>query len=245
MHPTHKPWHRTRWGFVIALIASPFWFVWKKSRRNRFLRTTFGGAIALVIFILLASFLSHVFSSKKPGNNAANSGLGSSATSDTGSSIALHGYGATLSDWNASHTADNGFTANTTYNPASGLGNGYTDKYTAVLWISGRALSYQIGFPSNTSLGDAKSAAIQEFPSDTTILWENQNNSDPVNICYQMEVHSATLGQVLQNNGDSFVEFQTVATNDTSNAVGYYANNVNNASLRNADYKKASDVGGC
>jgi hypothetical protein len=159
--------------------------------------------------------------------------------------VTLHGYGATLADWNASHTVDNGFTANTTYDPTNGLGNGYNDKYTSVLWIGGRALGYQIGFPNGTSIGSAKDTVMQEFPSDATILWQQQNNSDPTNICYQMEVKSPTIGQALQSDGNTFVEFQTIATSDTSTAVGYYANNVNNASLRNTDYKKASAVGGC
>jgi hypothetical protein len=207
------------------------------------LRTLVGGGAALIIFILIASLISHAFSSKATtnGSNTASS----DGTTTGGSTVVLHGYGATLSDWNATHTEDNGFSANTTYDPTSGLGNGYTDKYTAVLWIGGRALGYQIGFPSNTNIDTAKNAVMQEFPSDTTILWQQQNNSDSVNICYQMEVHSPTLGQVLQGSGNVFIEFQTIATSDTSTAVGYYPNNVNDVTVRNADYKTASSVGGC
>lgn len=241
MDHTRKPWHRTKWGFTIALIFSPFWFIWKKSRRNRLLRSMVGGVVALIIFVLLASLLAHLFASKKTATHS-NTATRSSTNRST---ITLHGYGALQSDWNASHSADNGFSPNTTYNPASGLGNGYADKYTAVLWVDGRALSYQIGFPDNTSIDSAKSTVMQEFPGDTTILWQEQNNSDPVNICYQMEVSSPTLGQALQNDGDAFVEFQTIATNDTSTAVGYYPNNVNDALLRSTDYKQARDVGGC
>jgi hypothetical protein len=237
-----KPWHRTKWGLVLAIIFSPFWFIWKKSRRNRFLRTLVGGTAALAVFILVASLIGHAFSSKAVPTPYADNGT--DATS-SGTTVILKGYGATLADWNANHTEDNGFTAGTTYNPTSGLGNGYNDKYTAVLWINGRALGYQIGFLSGTSVDKAKDEAMLEFPSDTTILWQQVNNSDPTNICYQLEVHSATLGQVIQNDGDAFVEFQTIATSDTSTAVGYYANNVNNASFRDADYKSASAVGGC
>jgi hypothetical protein len=244
MNPTHKPWYRTKWGLILALIFSPFWFIWKKSRRNRFLRTIVGSAAALAVFILIASVVGHAFSSKTTGNNGSDTN-GNSATTSSASTVSLHGYGATLSDWNANHTEDNGFAANTTYDPTSGLGNGYTDKYTAVLWIDGRALGYQIGFPGGTNINSAKSTAMQEFPSDATILWQQQNSSDPANVCYQMEVHSPALAEALQDSGNAFVEFQTIATSDTSTADGYYPNNVNNATIRNTDYKTASSVGGC
>jgi hypothetical protein len=245
MSPKRKPWYRTRWGLVIGIFVSPFWFIWKKSRRSRLRRTLVGGGAALLVFILLATVVSHAFSSKSIPPAYSDNGTSVTSGGSTTSSITLRGYGATLSDWNASHSADNSFTANTTYDPTSGLGNGYNDKYTAVLWIGGRALGYQMGFPDGTSIDSAKNTVMQEFPSDATILWQQQNNSDPTNICYQMEVKSTTLGQVLQNDGNTFVEFQTIATSDTSTAVGYYPNNVNNASLRNADYKNASSVGGC
>jgi hypothetical protein len=86
---------------------------------------------------------------------------------------------------------------------------------------------------------------MQEFPSDTTVLWQQENTSDSVNICYQMEVHSPTLGTALSSSGDVFVEFQSISTSDTSTSDGYYANNVNNATLRDSSYKTASAVGGC
>lgn len=243
MNPKRKPWYRTKWGLIIGLIFSPFWFIWKKSRRNRFLRTVVGGAAALIVFLVIVTAIGHAFSSQ--AKNSPSDSTSGSATAGNDSSVVLHSYGATLADWNETHTEDNGFTPNTTYDPTGGLGNGYTDKYTAVLWLGGRALGYQMGFPNNTSIAAAKSLVMQEFPDDATTVWQQQNNSDPSNVCYQMEVHSPTLANVLQSNGDVFVEFQTIATSDTSTAVGYYANNVNNATLRNASYKSADDVGGC
>jgi hypothetical protein len=241
MNPRRKSWYRTKWGFVLALIFSPFWFIWKKSRRNRFLRTVVGGSAALIAFVLLVLFIGHLFSDRAV--KTPNGTTGSNASGD--SSVSLSGYGATQAEWNADHTEDNNFTADSSYNPTSGLGNGYTDKYTSVLWIGGRALSYQIGFPGGTSIATAVSTTLQEFPSNATILWQQENTSDSVNICYQMEVHSPTLGQALESDGNTFVEFQTIDTSDTNTGDGYYTNNVNDASLRNADYKKASDVGGC
>jgi hypothetical protein len=241
MNPVRKPWYRTKWGLVIGLIFSPLWFIWKRSRRNRFLRTIVGGTAALLVFIGIVTLIGHTFASKKHSDTAGTS----TSTTNSSSAAILHGYGATLADWNAGHTEDNGFTANTAYDPSPNLGNGYTDKYVGVLWINGHALGYQIGFPSNTSIAAAKSVVMQEFPSDANVLWQQQNSSDAVNICNQMEVHSQTLGQVLQNNGDTFVEFQTITSSDTSSSVGYYPSDVNNATLRNTDYKTASSVGGC
>jgi hypothetical protein len=187
----------------------------------------------------------HLLNSTKHRSNATGDSA-STITTGSGDMAVLHSYGALRADWNTSHTADNGFTANTAYDPTPGLGNGYTDKYAAVLWINGRALGYQMGFSDGTNMTSAKASVMQELPSDVTVLWQHQNNSDPVNICYQMEVHSHTLGQVLQASGDTFVEFQTITASDTSSSVGYYASNVNNATLRsNTDYKAASSVGGC
>jgi hypothetical protein len=246
MNSRRKPWHRTKWGFIVAILFSPFWFVWKKSRHHRLLRIAVGGSIALIIFVSLVISLAHMDGSHSDATLNGSALNGNSATAATGgSNVVLHGYGALLADWNAAHTKDNRFTADTAYNPASDLGNGYSDKYAAVLFIGGRALAYQIGFSDNTSIDNARTAALQEFPSDATILWQQQNNSDSTNICYQMEVQSPTLGQVLQSDGDTFVEFQTIATSDTSTGVGYYADNVNNATIRNADYKTANAVGGC
>ena len=88
------------------------------------------------------------------------------------------------------------------YNPTSGLGNGYNDKYIGVQWVGGRALSYQVGFPGNTSLASAENSILQEFPSDVTVLWAQQNNSDSVDVCYQMEVRSTTLADTLGGDGD-------------------------------------------
>jgi hypothetical protein len=245
MNPVRKPWYRTKWGLLMALIFSPFWFIWKKSRPNRFLRTLVGGSAALIVFIGIVALGGHLLNSTKHRSNATPDSA-NTTTTGSGSTAVLHGYGALRADWNTSHTADNGFTANTAYDPTPGLRNGYTDKYAAVLWINGRALGYQMGFPDGTNIANAKASVIQEFPSDITVLWQRQNNSDPVNICYQMEVRSHTLGQVLRTDGDIFLEFQTITASDTSSSVGYYASNVNNATLRsNIDYKTASSVDGC
>lgn len=242
MNPRHRPWYKTKWGLLPALIVSPFWLAWKKSRRNRLLRIIVGGAYALAAFILIVVVIGHLFSPNaiKGDGPAANSNAVSGNTS-----ISLQGYGATLSEWNAAHTEDSSFSADSTYDPTSGLGNGYNDKYTSVLWTDGRALSYQIGLPDGTSIATAVTDALQELPNNTAILWQQENTSDPENVCYQMEVRNATLGQALGSDGDAFIEYQTIETSDTNTSIGYYASNVNNISLRNSDYKKASQADGC
>jgi hypothetical protein len=243
MEPKHTPWYRTKWGTAIAVVGLPVWYVWKRMQRVRILRSAMGALIALLIFIGLIYAIGHLFRGKP--TTSSNTGNTSATATIPPSTPTLTGYGATLSEWNSTHTEDPGYTANTAYDPTSGLGNGYSDKYAAVFWTNGRALSYQIGFPSNTSITTAESEVMQEFPSDATILWGQENTSDSVDICYQIEVHSTILGEVLGNDGDSFVEFQTISGDDTSTSVGYYPSNVNDASLRNVDYKAASTVGGC
>lgn len=244
MHSKKIPWYKTKWGLVFAVIFSPFWYIWKSSRKNRYARTFLGLGIAIVLFIVIVSAISSLL-------NGSSVNTGSQTQSETqsqgsnSSNVVLTGYGATQTEWDSTHTEDSNFAADTTYDPNNNLGNGYGDTYVAVLWTNGRALGYQMGFPSNTSLDNAKAIVMKEFPTDADILWQQQNNSDSVNICYQMEVHSNTLGQVLGTDGDVFVEFQTITGSDTSTSVGYYSNNVNNALLRNTDYKEASDVGGC
>jgi len=239
----HKPWYRTKWGTILAILLLPLWLTWKKSRRIRILRTGYGLFVAVVLFVTIIFIISHFLHSTS-NKSPASTNTGSAAATPA-SSTNLVGYGATQASWNGSHTEDSNFSADTAYNPTSGLGNGYNDKYIGVQWVGGRALSYQVGFPSNTSLASAENSILQEFPSDVTVLWSQQNNSDSVDICYQMEVQSATLAETLGGDGDVFVEFQTITGNDNSNSVGYYANNVNNAVVRNSDYKTPSSVGGC
>lgn len=243
MSRAHQPWYRTTWGLPIAVVLSPLWLIWKKSRRNRTSRIIVNGATALLAFIILVSIFNHLF--KSTPSNTANNSQTTAVGNTGGGTVVLTSYGATEADWDNNHTADTSTTAGTAFDPTSGLGNGYNDKYAAMIWVDGRALGYQIGFPNGTSQATAQATVMQEFPSDTTVLWQQENTSDSVNICYQIEVRSPTLGTVLNSSGDVFVEFQSISTSDTSTSDGYYANNVNNATLRDSSYKTASAVGGC
>lgn len=232
MNPRRKPWYKTKWGAIPALLISPFWITWKKSKGNRPLRIIVGSIYIIIAFVLIVILIGHLLSDKAVNNPG---GAADSNAISGNTSIPLSGYGATLTEWNAAHSEDSSFTANTSYDPTGGLGNGYNDKYTSLIWVNGRALGYQIGFPDGTSIASALNTVLQEFPSSTSIIWQQENTSDPDSVCYQMEVHNGTLGQALETDGDVFIEFQTIETSDTSTAIGYYANNVNNASLSNSD----------
>src|SRR5579859_663714 len=147
----------------------------------------------------------------------------------------ITGYGATLSDWNSAHIADSRFAANSSYNPTPGLGSGNAnDEYYTVSSSGGRITTYSMRFASGTDISSAKSLALQEFPSDTTILWAQANTSDSTNACYQMEVHSATLASLLSTNGNVAVEFGSAGDS-------YNSSNVTNALFSLFDAPTAAD----
>jgi hypothetical protein len=141
----------------------------------------------------------------------------SDSPSASTSNDALRGFGATLSAWNAHHTADTRFAPNAAYNldPALPSYSGQ-DVYVAVQWQDGRAMNYQMNIPGQP-IRDAIARALQELPPDAHELWGARRDT-----CYQAELSSKTLRHALAGpaighpEGDVFVEFETLLPDGSS-----------------------------
>ncbi len=165
----------------------------------------------------------------------------------------LTGYGALLADWNAHHTPDTRYDANSVYNPDPSLGSDteHDAKYYTVNTQAGRVLNYQMRLPNNGKQTTAQAEVMQEFPSDATVLWQKAQTADATSACYQMEVKSAVLGTALSDKaiGDAtgvvFVEFSTDTPQTASANSVYDTANVNLAILQLGSYQTAADAPGC
>jgi hypothetical protein len=141
----------------------------------------------------------------------------SDSPSASTSNDALTGFGATLSAWNAHHTADTKYAPNAAYNPDPALPP-YSgqDVYVAVQWQDGRAMNYQMNIPGQP-IRDAVARALQELPPDAHEVWGAKRDT-----CYQAELTSRTLGRALSARaigdpeGDVFVEFDTILPDGSS-----------------------------
>jgi len=172
----------------------------------------------------------------------------SSATSTTITARGtLTGFGATLSAWNAHHTADPKFDPDSAYDPdptlPAYLGQ---DVYVAVQWQDGRATNYQMNILGQ-SIRDAIARALQELPADAHELWGARLNTDNLT-CYQAELISPTLGRVLaappidDPQGAVLAEFQTMFPDGTAS---YKSTDVNGILLGLGSYPTAASAPGC
>lgn len=120
-------------------------------------------------------------------------------------------FGATDGVWNSHHTPVPGFTAGTAYDADPTL----TDesgaagaRFVVVQHMYGHVMGYYMNLHQMT-LDQAKTVAVQEFPSDAKVLWFAEKNG-----CDQMEVQSDAVGQALATEnfdpqGEVLIEFDT------------------------------------
>lgn len=160
--------------------------------------------------------------------------------------VTIKGFGATQSDWNQNHTQDSRYATNGVYNPTAGLGpdDRHNAKYYLVSTAEGRITSYTMRFPNGQLLSASTLESMQEFPSDATVLW--QQNKDT---CTQMEIKSATLGSVLGSKaigdpeGMVFIELYTSHSDATD--TSYSKSNVNEGVFGLGNYSTANDAPSC
>lgn len=138
------------------------------------------------------------------------------------------GFGATLSAWNAHHTADTSgdFIPGCCYNPDPNLKSwGGNFRYTDVVTDNGIVTGYSLNLPAKTTLTDAKTAALAELPVDAQISFFYSQNGSAT-----LETTSKTLKPTLSDphigdaNGSVDFVFCSVA-NDGS--FGYNPTNIN------------------
>jgi hypothetical protein len=167
-----------------------------------------------------------------------------SASQATGTSDdTLTGFGATLSVWNAHHTADTKFDANSAYDPDPALPSYLgQDVYVSVQWQDGRATDYQMNV-SGLSAHRAIARVLRELPPDGRVLWGANRGA-----CYQVELTSPALGRALTGpgindpQGQVLVEFQTMLPDGS---VVYRGTDVNGIVVSLGYYPTAASAPGC
>jgi hypothetical protein len=149
-------------------------------------------------------------------------------------------YGAKQSDWDKTHTADNRFSADSSYNPTPGLGE--SDKNDDAYYALNGTSSYEMRLAKNGNVQDAITTVMNEFPSDAKIVWQQLNTTDTTTECYQVEIESGTLGAALTTNGRAYYYLDTEPGTDN---LHYNPANVNHATLTYLDYATPSEAPGC
>jgi hypothetical protein len=163
------------------------------------------------------------------------------------SSDTLTGFGATVSVWNAHHTADPKFDPDSAYDPDPSLPSYLgQDVYVAVQWQDEKAVNYQMNIPGQ-SIHDAIARALQELPAHAHELWGARMDTGGLT-CYQAELISPALGRVLAASpiddpqGAVLAEFQTMLPDGTSS---YKSTDVNAILLGLGGYPTAASAPGC
>jgi hypothetical protein len=177
-----------------------------------------------------------------PASSSATTQAPASSAAGT-SKVALTGFGATASEWNAHHTADHRFAPNAAYNPDPALPS-YSgqDVYVAVQWEDGRALDYEMNIPGE-SIRRAIARALEELPPDGRELWGVKRDG-----CYQAELTSPTLGRALSApgigdpEGGVFVEFETLLPDGSQ---VYESRDVNGILIGLGSYTTAASAPAC
>lgn len=150
----------------------------------------------------------------------------------------LTGYGATRAAWDANHTEDTRAAPGAAYDqdPNLAVDGDYTydDKYFGVS-NDPRITVYQMRSAPGTSISDAKSLALSEFPADATISWFQVRDT-----CAQMMVHSATLAEYagdVDPSGTGLIELSSGSAADS-----YDPNSVTTLLLNNLPPTDAANV---
>jgi hypothetical protein len=166
--------------------------------------------------------------------------------------VAVVGFGATDAEWNSRHRQTPGFTAGAVYDPDPSLPqvNGRVgSRYFAVIHQEGGVLSYSMALHAGTSIKEARTAVMQEFPLDAKAMWFNvKANGGLSGPCAQMAIQSRVLGTSLADpkigdpEGYAIVEF---GTDHSDGRSGYDPNNVTAAILGLGTYRTAAEAPAC
>jgi hypothetical protein len=195
--------------------------------------------IILVVVLIAGTSSSKPMTATKPAQD----------TQKTVVSNDLTGYGATQSSWDTNHIADSRYTVGSAYNQntkyAQGSSAANDDEYYAVNALAGSITNYSMRFVSDQTIDEVKPTVLKEFPTDTTILWEQLLNTDSTNSCYQIEVTSPTLAKTLGGSGNAFVELFTEPARSAEYSSYYDSSNVNSATINNLDVKTMAQSTGC
>jgi PASTA domain len=159
----------------------------------------------------------------------------------------LTGIGTTDADWEANHEPDPEFAPGSAYDPDPSLvppggDPAFSSRYYGVLHSGGRIESYEMRFAPGTSISEAKSDTLAEFPDDAKVDWFHTVPATKLaGACAQMQVSSATLVSALGRGPTAgLVEFSSGEAADT-----YDPESVSSAILFLQSPKPASKALGC
>jgi hypothetical protein len=123
----------------------------------------------------------------------------------------LTGLGATEAAWKTVHREDSRSAPGAAYDPDPSVGRGsprFNDRYYGVLVEDGRIFGYEMRFPPETAVSEARRYVLaSEFPPDARIDWFHRRGT-----CAQMQVRSRKLSRAAD--GVGFVEFSSGAAAD-------------------------------
>jgi hypothetical protein len=166
------------------------------------------------------------------------------STTAVPATVPLNEFGATDQVWNSRHKPAPNQKADTAYDPDPALPpvNGQVaPRYQFVLHDKGRIVQLVRELPSGTAIDAARGFAMEELPSDATVLWFAVKDT-----CAQLEVQSASLATALSPNGDTgglaLVEFTTIQPNGAAN---YNPNNIGGLRITATAAYTPSDVPTC
>ncbi|MBV8162496.1 MAG: hypothetical protein JO265_16380 [Acidimicrobiia bacterium] len=168
----------------------------------------------------------------------------SSTDTTTPASAPVTEFGATDQVWDSRHKPAPGLKAGTAYDPDPSLPplNGQVaPRYTFVVHDKGRVVQLVEELPAGTAIDQARGFAMQELPSDATVLWFAVKDT-----CAQLEAQSTALAQALPANGDgagfALVEFTTVEPNGVQD---YKPNNIGGIRITATAALTPSDAPAC
>lgn len=126
----------------------------------------------------------------------------------------VRGFGATMADWQATHTLDSTVVTKDAYLPhVVGGDDPRLDTWQLVSLNDGNRVSSYTLNVTPTSFAVAVTRARQELPADATMLWSAPLTGNVGNSCYEAEWQSPTLAAVL-GSGYVNVLFDDAATGD-------------------------------
>jgi hypothetical protein len=146
----------------------------------------------------------------------------------TAAAPAITGYGATLSEWTATHIQDKNYDMAPAYGPNIQSPEGPTPQFIAVRNDGQRIFSFIEVLPEGTSLATAQSLTLTQLPADTArgaFAISDQNGS-----CGFWNLSSATLAAVGAGgyNGEVVVE---MAYDDSNGAPTYRPSDINTITI--------------
>jgi hypothetical protein len=141
----------------------------------------------------------------------------------------ITGYGATLSDWKATHTRDSDYESLPAYGPTIQTPGGPTPQFIEVQDDGQRIIQFIESLPEETSLADAQKDTLAQLPTDTVpgpFDVSNQNGS-----CAFWNLTSPALAAVGAGGGGIGAVVVEMAYDDSNGEPTYRPSDINTITI--------------